>query len=81
MKSSSKKTLIWGGGSCLRLMELYLQHLGRSADFVFSDPVNPTPVSQLVPNLRPDICQAAEQCDSYAIFIGGRNGKRRSELS
>lgn len=81
MTSSSKKTLIWGGGSCLRLMELYLGPLGRKADFVFSDPANPAQVNQLMPNLRPDICHAAEQCDAYAIFIGGEHGKRRSELS
>jgi len=81
MKPPTKKTLIWGGGSCLRLLELYLNPLERSADFIFSDSTNPTPVSQLMPTLRPDICQAAEQCDAYAVFIGGHNGKRRSELS
>ena len=81
MKPHNKKTLIWGGGSCLRLMERYLDPLGRKADFLFSDSRDPVPVNRLVPNLCPEICEAAEQCDAYAIFIGGSNGKRRSDLS
>ena len=76
-----KKTLVWGGGSCLRVLAPMLESIGRRADFVFSDPSDIAAVECLTPDLRPDILEAASQCDRYVISIGGSNGKRRHELS
>jgi len=76
------KTLVWGGGSCLKLLRPYLLALGRKPDFIFTDQIDDiTPVQYLTKSNRPDVHHAALQCDSYVIPIGDSHGKRRSELS
>ena len=76
------KTLVWGGGSCLKLLRPYLLALGRKPDFIFTDQIDDiTPVKYLTKLNRPDVHHAALQCDSYVIPIGDSHGKRRSELS
>ena len=75
------KTLVWGGGSCLRLICPYLRRIGRDADFIFSDVGKPRTISDLLANPIHDLVKAAEQCDAYVVCIGGSHGLRRSELS
>ena len=75
------KTLVWGGGSCLRVLEPVLKAMGRQADFIFSDGNSITSAANLTKDYRPDIFEAAQQCDSYVVSIGGIHGKRRVELS
>tara|TARA_B100001939_G_scaffold260292_1_gene227285 strand:+ start:163 stop:789 length:627 start_codon:yes stop_codon:yes gene_type:complete len=76
------KTLVWGGGSCLKLLMPYLWALGRRPDFVFSDNLNEiTSATSFTRSNRPDIYDAASQCDAYVISIGDSHGKRRNELS
>lgn len=75
------RTLVWGGGSALRLLQVGLDRLGRKADFIFHDEDEVSPIASLSPADRPDLETAAQQCTHYAIAIGGPHGRRRSELS
>ena len=75
------KTLVWGGGSCLRLIRPYLHRIGRDADFIFSDTGKPRAIADLLANPIHDLVEAAQQCDAYVVCIGGSHGLRRSELS
>lgn len=75
------KTLVWGGGSCLKLIRPYLHRIGRDADFIFSDVGKPRTISDLVANPINDLVSAAQVCDAYVVCIGGSHGLRRSELS
>ena len=78
---TKKSTLVWGGGSCLKLMVPYLSSIGRSVDYLFSDTsASVSNVENLFASERPDIAKAAEKCDAFAICIGGAHGKRRFDL-
>ena len=78
---SKNKTLVWGGGSCLKLIRPYLHRIGRDADFIFSDVGKPRTISDLLANPIHDLVEAAQECDAYVVCIGGSHGLRRSELS
>ena len=80
MSLISAKTLVWGGGSYLNLIRLYLDSIGREADFVFSDSGEPTPILE-IPDRYPEFNAAAKQCDSYVVCIGNSYGYRRNQLS
>ena len=82
MSDNAAKTLVWGGGSCLKLLEPYLAAVGRKSDFIFADQANYiAPPELLTRKYRPDIYEAAAQCDAYVVCIGDAHGKRRTILS
>ena len=82
MSDNVAKTLVWGGGSCLRLLEPYLSAVGRKPDFVFADQSDYiAPLELLTRKYRPDILNAAIQCDAYVVCIGDSHGQRRAILS
>ncbi len=80
-QSLKNKTLVWGGGSCLKIIRPYLQRIGRDADFVFADAGTPHSISELLANPMNSLVEAADECDAYVVCIGGSHGLRRSELS
>ena len=81
MTTASKKTLIWGGGSCLRLVLPYLSRINRKPDYIFEDGVVPAPIHNLMPEENLKLAAAAASADAYVICIGGNHGYRRFELS
>ena len=81
MTIAGLKTLIWGGGSCLRLALPYLSRIDRKPDYVFEDGAVPASIHNLMPELNPKLASAASAADAYVICIGGNHGYRRFELS
>ena len=81
MTVTRKKTLVWGGGSCLKLTLPYLSRIERQPDYIFEDDLVPTLIQDLMPEANPKLAAAAAAADSYVICIGSNHGYRRFELS
>ena len=68
-----------GRWQLLRLLEPYLTAVGRKPDFIFADQTNYiAPPELLTRKYRPDILNAAIQCDAYVVCIGDSHGQRQT---